>query len=153
MAYNGKWNSTDQVPQHAIDEGSLNRFGSLNPTDGGQSTRASLTFSRVKRTDTNQLQLSAYVVRYKLNLWSTFTYYLKDPTYGDQFLQHDDRVVYGLKGSRSWFTSIAGMPVTNLVGVQTRVDDIRDVGIDSTHERRFIGQRYKDDSRCEGGCV
>jgi len=35
-----------------------------------------------RRSDTDQLQLSAYVIHYKLDLWSTFTYYLKDPVYG-----------------------------------------------------------------------
>jgi hypothetical protein len=139
MAYSGKWNSTDQVPLRAIAEGLIDRFGSLNPTDGGVSTRSSLSFSRVKRTDDDQLQVSAYVIRYKLDLWSTFTYYLRDPINGDQMLQHDDRVVYGFKASKSWFTSILGAPTTNLIGVQARIDDIKDVGIFSTVERQIIG--------------
>jgi hypothetical protein len=139
MAYSGRWNSTDQVPQRAIDEGLIDRFGSLNPTDGGISSRYSLSFNRVKRTDDDQTQLSAYVIRYRLDLWSTFTYYLKDPVNGDQMLQHDDRVVYGLKASKSWFGDLFGLPMTNLVGLQTRVDDIRDVGIFHTVERQVIG--------------
>jgi hypothetical protein len=139
MAYSGNWNSTDQVPLRAISEGIIDRFGTLNPTDGGVSTRSSLSFSRVKRTDTDQVQVSAYLIRYKLDLWSTFTYYLRDPINGDQMLQQDDRVVYGFKGSKSWFTSLAGAPTTNVIGVQTRVDDIKDVGIFSTFERQIIG--------------
>src|SRR6202041_2290871 len=139
MAYSGKWNSTDQVPLRAIAEGLIDRFGSLNPTDGGVSTRSSLSFSRVKRTDDDQLQVSAYVIRYKLDLWSTFTYYLRDPINGDQMLQHGDRVVYGFKASKSWFISIFGAPTTNLIGVQARIDDIKDVGIFSTVERQIIG--------------
>lgn len=139
MAYSGKWNSTDQVPQRAIDEGVIDRFGSLNPTDGGISSRESLSFSRVKRTGNDQLQFSAYVIGYKLDLWSTFTYFLKDPAYGDQMLQHDDRVVYGFKGSNTWFTDLFGFAMTNVVGVQARIDDIRDVGIFPTYQRRVIG--------------
>lgn len=139
MAYSGKWNSTDQVPQRAITDGSIGRFGSLNPSDGGISSRSSLSFSRVKRTDEDQGQVSAYVVRYKLDLWSTFTYFLKDPVNGDQMLQHDDRVVYGFKASKTWFTSIFGAPMTNVVGVQARIDDIRDVGIFPSFQRQTIG--------------
>jgi hypothetical protein len=45
--------------------------------------------------------LSAYVIRYQLDLYSTFTYYLVDPEFGDQMLQHDDRIVYGLEGSKT----------------------------------------------------
>ena len=124
MAYSGSWNSTDQVPQRAIDQGIIDRFGSLAPTDGGKSDRSSLSFSRVKRTDSAQEQISAYVIRYRLDLWSTFTYYLKNPMFGDQMLQHDDRVVYGLKGSRTWFGNLAGISMSNVIGLQTRIDDI-----------------------------
>jgi len=139
MAYSGQWNSTDQVPQRSIDEGIIDRFGSLAPSDGGNSSRSSLSFSRVKRTDTDQVQLSAYVIRYQLDLWSTFTYYLKDPTLGDQMLQHDDRVIYGAKGSKTWFSEIIGIPMSNVIGLQTRIDDIRDVGIFPTYQRQIIG--------------
>src|ERR1700744_940641 len=41
MGYHGKWNSTDQVPQHAITEGLIGRFGTLAPTDGGDTSRYS----------------------------------------------------------------------------------------------------------------
>jgi hypothetical protein len=139
MAYSGKWTSTDQVPQHAIDEGLIDRFGSLNPSDGGISSRSSLSFSRVKRTDSDQVQFSAYVIRYKLDLWSTFTYYLKDPVDGDQMLQHDDRVVYGFKGSKTWFSSVFGAPTSTVIGMQARIDDITDVGIFPTLQRQTIG--------------
>jgi TonB dependent receptor/TonB-dependent Receptor Plug Domain len=139
MAYSGNWNSTDQVPERAIDAGIIDRFGSLNPTDGGQTSRSSISFNAGTRTDNEQTQISAYVIRYKLDLWSTFTYYLKDPTYGDQMLQHDDRVVYGAKGSKSWFTDLGTSPMINVIGVQTRVDDIRDVGIFPTFQRQVLG--------------
>ena len=39
MAYSGKWNSTDQVPQHAITRDSSAATAVLNPTDGGTSSR------------------------------------------------------------------------------------------------------------------
>lgn len=139
MAYSGTWNSTDQVPERAITEGVIDRFGSLNPSDGGDSDRDSVSFSRVIRTDTDQWQFSAYVIHYKLDLWSTFTYYLKDPENGDQMLQHDDRMVYGAKASKTWYANLFGLPMTNVVGAQTRIDDIKDVGIFPTFERQIIG--------------
>jgi hypothetical protein len=135
MGYSGTWNSTDQVPERAIAEGLIDRFDSLNPTDGGESDRDSLSFSRVIRADTDQWQFSAYVIHYKLDLWSTFTYYLKNPVNGDQMLQHDDRMVYGFKVSKTWYGNLCGLPMVNVVGVQTRIDDIKDVGIFSTYQR------------------
>jgi outer membrane receptor protein involved in Fe transport len=139
MAYSGKWNATDQVPQHAIDEGLIDRFGSLNPTDGGESSRSSLSFNLIRRSDDDQVQASAYVIRYTLDLWSTFTFYLKNAMSGDQMLQHDDRVVYGFNTSKSWFRTVAGLPMTNVIGLQGRLDDIGDVAIHPTDQRRIIG--------------
>jgi outer membrane receptor protein involved in Fe transport len=138
MGYSGRWNSTDQVPQRAIDAGLIDRYGSLNPSDGGVTSRYSLSFNEVSRNDSGQNQLSAYVIRYKLDLWSTFTYYLVDPVNGDQMLQHDDRIVYGFKASKTWDTLLARMPMSNIVGFQARLDDIRDVGIFHTEERRLL---------------
>jgi TonB dependent receptor/TonB-dependent Receptor Plug Domain len=138
MGYAGRWNSTDQVPQRAILDGTLDRFGSLNPSDGGVSNRYSLSASKVERSQTGQLDVSAYLIKYKLDLWSTFTYYLKNPDQGDQMLQHDDRIVYGFKAAKSWFTRIAGLPMSNVLGVQTRIDDIRDVGLFPSFERQTL---------------
>ena len=46
MAYSNGWNSTDQVAQRAIDQGLIGRFGSLDATDGGVSSRVSLSSNR-----------------------------------------------------------------------------------------------------------
>jgi hypothetical protein len=139
MAYRGLWNATDQVPQRAIDEGLIDRFGTLNPSDGGDSSRDSLSFSRVVRRDSSQTELSAYLIRYELDLWSTFTYFLRDPSNGDQILQHDDRMVYGVKAAETWYGDLFGRAATTVIGVQVRADDIRDVGISSTVDRRTLG--------------
>ena len=43
MAYTGNWNSTDQVPQRAIDSGLIGRFGAIDPSGGGKAHRYSLS--------------------------------------------------------------------------------------------------------------
>jgi hypothetical protein len=139
MAYSGRWTSTDQVPLRVIDDGLIDRFGSLNPSDGGVTNRSSLSFNKISQTEADQREIAAYVIRYKLDLYSTFTYFLKDPIYGDQMLQHDDRVAYGVKASQTWYTTVGSLPMSNLVGLQVRIDDIRDVGIFPTYQRQVIG--------------
>lgn len=148
MAYTGKWNSTDQVPEHAITDGVIDRFGTLAPTDGGNSSRYSLSYNKVTKTESNLDQFTAYAIRYKLDLYSTFTYALTaDPDAedspfncqycnSDQMLQHDDRVVYGAKASRTWFADLGGYQMSNLLGAQFRIDDINDVGLNGTINRQ-----------------
>src|SRR4029079_16819476 len=41
MGYRAKWRSTDQAPLRAIDKGLINRFGALDPSDGGDTYRYS----------------------------------------------------------------------------------------------------------------
>ena len=50
MAYANRWTSTDQVAQRAIDQGMIGRFGTLDPTDGGEPSRFSLS-SRFAHTE------------------------------------------------------------------------------------------------------
>src|SRR5271154_4074295 len=74
MAYSGRWNATDQIPERAISDGSLGRVGSLNPRDGGESTRTSLSFVRVLRDEHAATVFSAYVISYGLGPFSTFSF-------------------------------------------------------------------------------
>src|SRR5690606_12127436 len=43
MAYQSRWNATDQVPQRAVDSGLIGRFGAVDPSDGGESERYSVS--------------------------------------------------------------------------------------------------------------
>ncbi len=43
MFYHGLWNATTDQPVRAIDQGLIGRFGTLDPSDGGQAQRASLS--------------------------------------------------------------------------------------------------------------
>ena len=41
MGYWADWNSTDQVPTRAIESGLISRFGLIDPSDGGKTSRQS----------------------------------------------------------------------------------------------------------------
>ena len=63
MAYSNGWNSTDQVAQRAIDKGIIGRFGTLDPTDGGTSSRFSLSANLAHSSEYGQTRISAYAIR------------------------------------------------------------------------------------------
>ena len=46
--YHAYWNSTDQIPKRAVEAGSLSRFGTVDPSDGGESQRGSLAFDWIR---------------------------------------------------------------------------------------------------------
>ncbi|MGN8546080.1 TonB-dependent receptor domain-containing protein [Bradyrhizobium sp. 13971] len=137
MAYSNGWNSTDQVAQRAIDRGLIDRYGSLNPTDGGTSSRFSLSGNWAQSSDYGQSKLNAYVIRSSLQLYNDFTYFLDDPVNGDQFSQTDKRTVYGLDASHALDLRFAGVETQTRVGIQTRYDDIN-VGLFKTVQREIL---------------
>ena len=137
MAYSNKWNSTDQVPQRAIDTGEIGRYGSEDTSDGGNSNRFALSARIAKTDDVGSWKANAYVVKSKLDLFNNFTYYLSDPVLGDQFHQRDDRVVAGANASRTVVGSFAGLPMETTFGIQTRYDAI-DVALTNTYQRDFL---------------
>lgn len=110
MAFDNKWNSTDQVAQRAIDQGIITRFGTLDPTDGGISKRYSLSSRWSTSTDTTVTQINGYVIRQDMRLFNNFTYFLDDPVNGDQFSQTDRRVLGGINASHTIKGNYASFP-------------------------------------------
>jgi TonB-dependent receptor-like protein len=148
MAYSNAWNSTDQVAQRAIDQGLIGRFGSLDPTDGGVSSRFSLSGNFAHSSEYGQTKVNAYAVNSALRLYNNFTYFLDDPINGDQFSQMDKRTVYGLNASHAFDMRIGGIETQTRVGLQTRGDDIR-VGLFKTFQRETLST-VREDSVREG---
>jgi hypothetical protein len=146
MAYANGWNSTDQVAQRAIDQGLIGRLGSLDPTDGGTSSRFSLSSNWAQSSGYGQTKVSAYVVRSSLQLFNDFTYFLDDPVNGDQFSQTDRRTVYGLDASHAFDARLAGIETQTRIGLQTRGDDI-DVGLFKTVAREVLSTVREDNVR------
>jgi hypothetical protein len=148
MVYRAGWNSTDQVPQRALDSRFIGRFGAIDPTDHGATSRYSLSYNLQRTSDSGTFSLNAYAIQSRLDLFSDFTFFLEHPTDlgpaanpsgidGDQFEQAEQRKVFGLATSRSWNGSLAGRDTTTTLGLQLRHDRLDPVGLYSA----VAGQR------------
>lgn len=144
MAYDGRWNSTDQIPARAVHAGSVDRFGFIDPSDGGQSRRSSVAAEIWRQAGGGDWRASAYAIDYELDLFSNFTYAL-DQSDGDQFEQLDDRRVFGGAveyGRPLGFGRLSG---DFAAGVQWRHDAIDAIGLFRTRARERIGTIRLDD--------
>lgn len=121
--YHGKWDSSDQIPVTVIPLVGL--YGTLNPTDGGNSQRYSLQGEWHRRGANTATALIGYGFYYDLDLFSDFTYYLTDITRGDQFEQKDNRWVAGFDANHAIINQWFGHKVENTFGLQLRNDWIR----------------------------
>ncbi len=148
MGYSARWNSTDQVPERLIAAGSVNgkpfgRFDAVDPTDGGNTQRSSLSGEWRRNTGSLATNVAAYAMHYQLQLFSNFTYAMDRPTEGDQFSQQDRREVYGLSASQAADHRLGDLPARSEIGLQLRHDRIR-LGLSDAVARRITRTTRED---------
>jgi outer membrane receptor protein involved in Fe transport len=138
QGYEGDWRSTDQIPLRAVSDGRIDRFGTIDPTDRGSSHRYSLSADWRGVLGRGETFVQAYALDYALDLFSNFSYFT-DAENGDQFEQVDDRRVYG--GAASWRGAFEGGGRSQelTVGLETRHDDIGEVGLYRTRQGERLG--------------
>ena len=144
MGYSSKWNSTDQIPQRAVDSGSIGRFGAIDPTDGGKTSRYSLSGEWRKSERDGSTAANFYLIRSRLDLFSNFTYFLNDPVNGDQFQQAERRSIAGGSVSRTWVGKLGGYSSSTVAGVQFRSDGLAPVALYSTAAQQRLSTVRED---------
>lgn len=144
MSYSGHWNSTDQIPLRAVEDGRIGRFDLIDDSDGGKARRQSIS-GIWRSTDTDSAsKVSAYVIRNELELFSNFTYFLNDPVNGDQFAQPDRRVTTGIDATHTWHMHRSDTLSSDLtVGAQLQNDNIYN-GLYDTRKRARIATTRED---------
>lgn len=122
--YDASWLSSDQVPVRAVESGLISDFGLIDPSAQGSTSRYSLSAETHRIGEDAITKVSGYLLRYDLNLFSNFTYFLDNPEGGDQFEQLDERIVAGFEASRTWLRPLGNIRTETSIGVQVRGDDI-----------------------------
>jgi hypothetical protein len=135
MGYDGRWRSTDQIPLRAVQSGLIGRFGNLDDSDRGASSRYSLLIDYDRKTaDGGGWHVDAWGGYYDLGLYSNFTYFLDDPVRGDQFEQSEERWQAGATVRRDWKFDLGSATEQSrfTAGLETRHDWIGDIGLYKT---------------------
>ena len=98
--FNSKWDASGQIPERAVADGTITRFGAIDNTEGGYTGRINFNTKlsqRLRNDDLLEHQL--YYSRYHFNLISNFTFFLIDPINGDQIRQQEARDIYGAQST------------------------------------------------------
>lgn len=125
LGYRNAWNASDQIPERAIRTGALTRFDQIDPSLGGEASRASISGTYARRLRQGTLSLEAYLVQHDLTLHSNFTYFLEAAERGDQITQTDVRTLGGVNGEVTRVLLTGGVSHLVRKGVQLRADDIQ----------------------------
>ena len=137
LSYSANWHATDQVPVRAIESGRIDRFEGIDTTGGGRTYRHGFVADSLRSNGETSTRITAFGMRYGLNLLQNFTYFLADPVDGDQFEQVDRRTSIGVKLTQRRLRQFLGRPVEWMVGTQSRHDDAGVIGLyDTVRQRR-----------------
>lgn len=123
-SYAASWIGSGQIAERAVKEGLIDRFGSLDPTEGGSTDRTILNLMYKHRTEDGQFNFNVYYQRYGLTLYNDFTFFLNDPIRGDEIEQDDSRSVIGFNTQYSKFYHLGNLQTKSTFGAGERSDII-----------------------------
>jgi len=133
--FTSTWNASGQIPDRAVSEGLISRFGSLDPSEGGQTSRTNAyAILTTALPHDATLRQQVYYSRYAFNLFSNFTFFKNDPVNGDEIDQRDTgRNLYGYTGTYDRDDYLGSKALHSTLGVGTRLDD---AGLQLRHARQ-----------------
>ncbi len=134
-----KWNHSGQIPDRAIASGLTGFFGSIDPTEGGETSRTNINVQLVTVTPRNHtFKNQFFYSNYNFELYSNFTFFLEDSLNGDQIRQKERRNLFGYNGSFATQNEVGNSQWTTTLGVQYRHDLTKNTELSHTKNRTKI---------------
>jgi hypothetical protein len=125
MYFKADGNFTTDQPLRAVNAGLITKWGSLDPTDGSSSERASLSAHYAHVVNENwKVAANGYFIHSRMTLWNNFTHYLDDPINGDQEQQDETRDTFGGAVSATWEQMYGSVLNETVFGLQARNDEL-----------------------------
>ncbi len=139
MTYSSGWNASGQIPSRAV--GQLptlpDEFGYVDPTEGGSTQRHQVSVSYAYRHDDDEARALVYATKYRFTLFSNFTLFQHDSTYGDQIQQDDERTMLGTHWYLRRKREVGPFTTSTTFGLQARSDSIEN-GLHHDYGRKII---------------
>ncbi len=137
--FTSKWNASGQVPDRAVNDGTIDRFGSIDPTEGGHTERhnANLLVLHQFKNGTHW-ENQAFYSRYKFNLYSNFTFFLNDPVNGDEIQQAESRNIFGYASKLNHKYFFGSKSLQSTYGAGLRQDATKDSKLSNVVRRKFL---------------
>ncbi|QCR21631.1 TonB-dependent receptor [Pontibacter sp. SGAir0037] len=118
-----RWNHSGQIPDRAVASGLIGFFGSIDPNEGGETSRSNLNAELVTVTPGNNvIKHQLFYSNYNFELYSNFTFFLEDPENGDQIRQKEGRHLFGYNGSFTNNSTLGSKALSSTIGLNYRHD-------------------------------
>ncbi len=137
--FTSKWNASGQIPDRAVENGSIGFYGAIDNTEGGETSRYNASMElNTNLYDGAVLRNQVYYTKNKFKLYSNFTFFKEDPINGDQIRQSENRNMIGYNGSYTKEFFLGNKKTQTKAGVQIRYDDVNDIELTRTKNRSLI---------------
>jgi outer membrane receptor for Fe3+-dicitrate len=142
--FSSKWDASGQIPQRLIDNGTISRFGSVDDTEGGNTSRTNFNIAHTKPIDEKTfIKSNVFYSNYQFELYSNFTFFLEDPINGDQIRQKENRNIYGLNSEINKKATFNETNALFQLGFGFRADETTDTELSHTLNRSTTLDRLK----------
>ncbi|QNF31313.1 TonB-dependent receptor (plasmid) [Adhaeribacter swui] len=139
-----KWNHSGQIPDRAVASGLIGFFGSIDPNEGGETSRTNLNAELVTVTPNNNvIRHQLFYSKYDFELYSNFTFFREDSINGDQIRQKENRHLWGYNGSFTSNLALGNKELTSTVGIQYRQDLTKETELSHTKNRVETLEQYQ----------
>jgi len=142
--FQSRWDASGQIPQRAVDQGLISRFGAIDSTEGGNTSRSNIWAKHIKQLDEHQrIRTRVFISRYNFELFSNFTFFLNNPMDGDQIQQVEKRTILGAETvyDVNFHIDDHDTQLSFESGLGFRYDDNDDVQLSRTRNRREVLER------------
>ena len=137
--FKSRWDASGQIPMRLVNDGSITRFGAVDDTEGGFTSRSNFAVSMDKRIDEDSfVKTSAYISKYDFTLFSNFTFFLEDPINGDQIKQVDNRLLYGFNSVYNAKHNYSNFNVNYQIGGGVNVNSNKNIELSHTLNRNEV---------------
>ena len=148
--FSSGWNASGQIPERAVEQGLISRWGSIDPTEGGSTSRTNFAVNyRYLPSEDEEISSNLFYSKYDFNLFSNFTFFLNDPDFGDEIEQTDNRSIYGFDNKYIRRFNLDDSKITWTSGIGLRFDDIKDLQLSHVFQRDLLVDRLSDVSATE----
>lgn len=122
-AFSSGWDASGQIPGRAVSEGLISRFGKIDD-ESGKTSRYNANIQYYQAISNHSyFKSNLYVSKYDFQLYSNFTFFLKDTVNGDQIRQKENRITTGYNASYTSEYLMGNIPVKTEAGLGFRYDD------------------------------
>ncbi|MEH0152971.1 TonB-dependent receptor plug domain-containing protein [Limibacter armeniacum] len=142
--FQSSWDASGQIPERAVETNIISRFGAIDDTEGGNTSRSNLNLNYIHQLSKNSSLTSRfYLSHYDFELYSNFTFYLEDAEHGDQIRQKEDRNMFGFNSEWNRFIALPNGSINLSAGVGLRDDQTTGTALSHSLNRQTTLETLK----------